>query len=73
MSKKDRLLTGLGRRIKELRKDRGVSQEKLGEMSGLHRTYIGMIERGEKNITVYNLLLISEALQTNLETIFNGF
>lgn len=73
MNEKEALLKELGFRIKELRKDKGVSQEKLGEMSGLHRTYIGMIERGEKNITIYNLLLISKALQTDIETIFNGF
>ena len=73
MSEKEALLTGLGLRIKDLRKDKGLSQEKLGEISGLHRTYIGMIERGEKNITIYNLLLISKALQTDIETIFNGF
>lgn len=73
MNEKETLLTHLGYRVKELRKDKGISQEQLGEMSGLHRTYIGMIERGEKNITVYNIWLISKALETDLKTIFYGF
>lgn len=73
MSEKETLLVQLGLRVKELRKDKGISQEQLGEISGLHRTYIGMIERGEKNITVYNIWLISKALETDIKTIFNGY
>ena len=73
MSEKEVLLTDLGLRIKELRRNKGISQEQLGGLSGLHRTYIGMIERGEKNITIYNLWLISKALKTNLKTMFHGF
>lgn len=73
MNEREKLLNSLGLRIKELRKKKGISQEQLGEISGLHRTYIGMIERGEKNITVFNIWLISKALETDLKTIFDGF
>ena len=52
----------VGRRIKELRQKRGWSQEKLAEEAGLHRTYIGQVERGEKCIGVVNLFRIAEAL-----------
>ncbi|MDE2172487.1 MAG: helix-turn-helix transcriptional regulator [Patescibacteria group bacterium] len=52
----------LGKKIREYRDKMGVSQEKLGEIAKLHRTYIGMIERGEKNITITNLKRIAQAL-----------
>lgn len=52
----------LGRRVRDRRKAVGVSQEKLGELAQLHRTYIGQVERGEVNMTFRNLLLIAGAL-----------
>ncbi len=52
--------------IKRLREERQLSQEKLGALCGLHRTYIGMIERCEKNITVVCLERIAEALKVDL-------
>jgi transcriptional regulator with XRE-family HTH domain len=54
----------LGRIIRERRKARGWSQEDLGFESGLHRTYIGVIERGEKNISLRNLVLLAHTLGT---------
>jgi transcriptional regulator with XRE-family HTH domain len=56
----------LGKKIRKERLTRGLSQERLGELAELHRTYIGMIERAEKNITIINLRKIAEAL--GLET-----
>lgn len=53
-------------KIKRLREERGMSQEKLAAESGLHRTYIGMIERCEKNITVISLEKIASALNVDL-------
>ena len=47
--------TNLGNKIRELRHDLGLSQEKLADKAGICRTYIGSIERGEKSISVYNL------------------
>ena len=51
------------------RKGLGISQEKLAELSGLHRTYIGMIERSEKNITLLNIQKISKALNVEISTL----
>lgn len=48
--------------VREERKKLGISQEKFGELVGVHRTYVGMIERGEKNITLSNIFKVSRAL-----------
>jgi len=48
--------------VRRLRKERGLSQEELAEAAGVHRTYVGMIERGEKNVTIYNIERIAIAL-----------
>lgn len=50
------------RNIRKHRKRKKISQEKLAEISGLHRTYIGAIERSERNITLNTLQLIANAL-----------
>jgi transcriptional regulator with XRE-family HTH domain len=52
----------LGRAIHELRAQAGISQEELARRSGLHRTYIGGIERGERNLSFANLLRVAGAL-----------
>jgi len=41
----------------------GLSQEELAERAGVHRTYVGMLERSEKNVTIYNIERIAKALQ----------
>ncbi len=66
------ILIEVGSRIRELRAERGFSQEKLAECSGLHRTYVGAVERGERNISLRNLQKIAVALGINLETLFKG-
>ena len=53
-----------------LRKSKGLSQEELGFQSNLHRTYIGMIERGEKNITLENIEKLSKGLDVSMKLIF---
>jgi transcriptional regulator with XRE-family HTH domain len=53
------LLTAFGGRIRELRTQRGLSQEKLAELTGFHRTYIGMVERGERNISLSNVAVFA--------------
>lgn len=65
MSKKDTNLTPealVGQNIRRHRNRRGWSQEKLAEESGLHRTYVGSVERGERNIAVRNIFAVAEAL-----------
>ena len=57
-----RYLAAVGRRIRALREAKGWSQEKLAFESGLHRTYIGGVERGERNVSVLNLRRIAVVL-----------
>ena len=56
-----------GTNVQKYRKERQLSQEKLAELAGLHRTYIGMIERAEKNITLCNIEKIAKALNIEIK------
>ncbi len=56
--------TILGREVRELRLALGFSQEALADECGLHRTYVGSIERGERNVSLENIVRIAQALQT---------
>jgi transcriptional regulator with XRE-family HTH domain len=56
------ILEKFGQKVRKERQDQGFSQEALATKAGVHRTYIGMIERGEKNITLLNIYKISKAL-----------
>lgn len=53
----------LGAAVRDLRKQLGFSQEMLAERSGLHRTYIGGIERGERNVSLANIVRLAKALR----------
>jgi transcriptional regulator with XRE-family HTH domain len=57
----------LGQRLRALRKQRALSQERLGDRSGLSGKFIGEVERGEKSITLDSLYLLSRALRTPLD------
>lgn len=67
---KKEILMKFGKKVREARLKKGLSQEQLADLAGVHRTYIGMIERAEKNITLENIEKISKALAIELETIF---
>ena len=71
--KKDdqKFLEQLGSRIREQRLENGLSQEKLSFECGLDRTYIGSVERGERNIAAINLKKISSALNISFSELFN--
>lgn len=66
MTKKRDILIKFGDKIRELRKEKGLSQEQLSFKADLHRTYIGMIERAERNITLVNIEKIANALEVSI-------
>ena len=60
----------VGQRIRNYRTQLGLSQEKLAELSGCHPTYIGQLERGEKNATIESIERISTAMSISLSRLF---
>jgi transcriptional regulator with XRE-family HTH domain len=70
MSKK-KILIDFGSKVRALRNEKGLSQEELSFKADLHRTYIGMIERAEKNITLINIEKIANALEVSITELFN--
>ncbi|TRX45757.1 helix-turn-helix transcriptional regulator [Fulvivirga sp. M361] len=64
------LSKAFGTVVRERRTQLKLSQEELAHQAGLHRTYIGMIERGEKNIALENIHKISTALKTSISDLF---
>ncbi|MBU3916235.1 helix-turn-helix domain-containing protein [bacterium] len=67
---REKIQSKFGRIVKKERLKAGLSQEKLAEKARMHRTYIGMIERGEKNITIANIEKISKALNISIANLF---
>ena len=64
------ILIKFGEKVREIRKEKGLSQEELSYRANLHRTYIGMIERAEKNITLLNIEKIANALEISVNDLF---
>ena len=61
----------LGKRLKEIRASKGLSQEELADLADVHRTYIGLVERGQRNLTVKILIKILSILQIELKEFFD--
>ena len=61
-----------GLRVRELRDTRGWSQERLAEECRLHRTYVGGIERGERNVALVNIERIAKAFRVPIADLFEG-
>jgi transcriptional regulator with XRE-family HTH domain len=55
-----------GSRLREVREKASISQEKLAELAGLHRTYVSSVERGKRNISLQNIERLAEALNTTM-------
>lgn len=68
---KEPILIEFGQRIRELRKSKELSQEQLAELTGFHRNYIGMIERGERNPALVNIQIFSEKFEISLSELFS--
>ena len=64
------IVKAVGQRIRNYRTQKGLSQEKLAELSGCHPTYIGQLERGEKNATLESIERITAALGISLSKLF---
>ncbi len=65
------ILIKFGEKVREIRKKKRLSQEELSFKANLHRTYIGMIERAEKNITLLNIEKIANALELSIKDLFD--
>ncbi len=66
------ILTALGQRIRELRARKGYSQEAFADLCGVHRTFMGTVERGESNLSFTNLAKIAKALGITLSQLLSG-
>lgn len=55
------------RNLREIRVKQGLSQEELADIAGLHRTYVGSVERGERNISIDNMERLATALKINIQ------
>lgn len=65
------IITLFGLTIKKIRKEKNISQEKLAEMTGLHRTYISEIERGTRNLSLLNINKLSIAFNLTNSELFS--
>lgn len=61
-----------GRALRALREERGYSQEELAERAGLHRNYVGGIERGERNVALENISKLAKALSVRTRDLFDS-
>lgn len=71
MKEKQYMLLRFGRKVRSERERRNLSQEKFAEIADVHRTYVGMIERGEKNITLLNIEKIAMAFDLTLKQLMD--
>jgi transcriptional regulator with XRE-family HTH domain len=59
----------LAENLRRIRLEKDLSQEKLGELSGLHRTYVGSVERAERNVSIDNVEALAAALEVSVVTL----
>jgi len=63
---------GFGQKIQQLRKEKGLTQEGLADLIGVDRSYMGFVERGERNPTLDKIVKIAKALKVSLSDLFKG-
>ena len=68
----DPILLQFGQRVKSLRRDAALSQEELADHAEMHRTYLSGVERGERNISLINLVRLAHALKTSPSQLMEG-
>ncbi|EPN4479196.1 helix-turn-helix domain-containing protein [Vibrio cholerae] len=68
---KDPRLVAFGERVRQIRKEKGLSQEALADLAGIDRSYMGHIERGDQNITLTKIYQISEALEVSVSDLIS--
>ncbi len=68
----DDFLKWLGGHLRNIRLQKGLSQEALAELAGIDRTYVGGVERGERNLSVLNVKKLSDALGIEVKNLFNN-
>jgi transcriptional regulator with XRE-family HTH domain len=66
------LIQEFGKRIRQLRTERNLSQEELSFLTGFHRTYIGMVERGERNLSLSNVGVFAEVFDMSISELFES-
>lgn len=72
MKQNKEITLSLGERVRELRREKGFSQEAFAEKCGLHRTYISGIERGKRNVSLRNIEVIAQALGISISELMRG-
>jgi len=72
MLRRKTILKKFGDLVRFQRRRLGMTQQEFGDQVGIHRTYVGAIERGERNITIYKMYEIAEVLQEDLRNIWLG-
>lgn len=68
---KTEILIQFGNRVRELRTQRNWSQEELAEKAGFHRTYIGMVERAERNLSLTNVEVFAKTFEMSVSELLN--
>jgi transcriptional regulator with XRE-family HTH domain len=65
------ILIKFGQRVKELRTERNLTQQQLADISGLHKNYIGMVERGERNPSLINIEILAKSFEISISELLN--
>ena len=66
------IIAVFGQRVRMLRKARALSQETFADLAGLDRSYVGGVERGERNVSLVNIKKFADALEISVEKLFQG-